>query len=282
MSTVYLNGEFMPLESARVSVLDRGFVFGDGVYEVIPAYSGCLFRIAEHLKRLNNSLALIQIANPLSYAEWEALCMDLIIRHGGGEQAIYIQVTRGAPVKRDHAFPVNTPPTVFVMTTPFVEASNYTGASAITYQDIRWQHCDIKAVTLLANVLARQAATEAGAAEALLVRGEQLMEGSSSNVFIVENDMIKTPPKSPLILPGITRDVLLDLLTAAHVSFEETELTLTQLRNAQEVWITSSTRELLPITQIDGVAVGTGQIGKHWQQAWVLYQANKNAVCRGE
>jgi D-alanine transaminase len=280
MSTVYLNGEFMPLESARVSVLDRGFVFGDGVYEVIPVYAGCLFHAQEHLQRLANSLDLIRLPNPLSTPEWEELCKDLVIRHGKGNQVIYIQVTRGAPEKREHLFPKNTAPTVFVMTSPLNPPATYTGESAITHQDIRWQHCDIKSINLLANVLARQAAAEADAAEALLIREGQLIEGSSSNVFIVENDVIKTPPKSHLILPGITRDVLLGVLTAANIPFEETELTEAQLRTAQEVWIASSTRELMPITKIDGIEVGDGRVGKHWQRAWELYQAHKQAVCQ--
>lgn len=281
MSTVYFNGEFMPLESARVSVLDRGFVFGDGVYEVIPVYAGCLFHAQEHLQRLANSLASIRLPNPMTLEKWEALCKDLVVRHSKGNQVIYIQVTRGAPEKREHVFPsADTEPTVFVMTSPLNPPVAYTGENAITHPDIRWQHCDIKSINLLANVLARQAAAEAGAAEALLIREGQLMEGSSSNVFIVENDMIKTPPKSNLILPGITRDVLLEVLTAANVPFEETAFTETQLRTAQEVWIASSTRELMPITKIDGVEVGDGQVGKHWLNAWNLYQAHKQAVCQ--
>ena len=280
MSTVYFNGEFMPLESARVSVLDRGFVFGDGVYEVIPVYAGCLFHAQEHLQRLANSLAAIRLPNPMTLEQWEDLCKDLVVRHSKGNQVIYIQVTRGAPEKREHVFPKNTPPTVLIMTSPLKPPAGYTGENAITHPDIRWHHCDIKSVNLLANVLARQAAAEADAAEALLIRDGYLMEGSSSNVFIVENGLIKTPPKSHFILPGITRDVLLDVLTAANVPFEETALTEAQLRTAQEVWIASSTRELMPITQIDGIEVGDGQVGKHWQQAWELYQAHKQAVCQ--
>jgi len=208
----YLNGSFLPLEDASISVMDRGFLFGDGVYEVIPVYGKRLFRLAHHLKRLQNSLDAVRICNPLANDEWEDVLTGLIERNSGSDQAIYLQVTRGVVAMRDHAFPEDTPPTVFAMSTPAspsAEIASVTGIRAITLDDSRWKHCNIKAITLLPNVLLRQEAIDAGSAEAILIKDGFAIEGAASNIFIVSSGILITPPNGPALLPGITRDLIL-------------------------------------------------------------------------
>jgi len=276
---VYLNGQFMPLEEARVSVLDRGFLFGDGVYEAIPVYGGRMLRGEEHLVRLEHSLAGIRIDNPLSRAEWTAMLNALIERNGGGDQSIYLQVTRGAPAKRDHAFPpAGTPPTVFAMSHPLapIPAQWVTeGAEAVTVPDLRWLRCDLKTVQLLGNVMARQEAVERGAIEAILVRDGLAIEGSASNLFIIKNGVIFTTPKSASILGGITRDLLIELARAEGLSVREELMPERLLREADEVWVTSSSREIVPITKVDGAPVGAGKPGPVWARLHAAYQAFK-------
>jgi D-alanine transaminase len=275
---VYLNGDFLPIESAKISVLDRGFLFGDGVYEVIPVYGGKPFRLAEHLQRLENSLAGIRMESPLATSDWEAIFARLI--DGIEDQSIYLQVTRGAPPKRDHAFPKNTPPTVFAMCTPIapIPAS---GVCAITVPDIRWQWCHIKAITLLANVLQRQQAVDAGCAEAILVRDGQAIEGAASNLFVVSGGTIVTPPKGNDILPGITRDLTVEIAHAHGIPCEERSIPLNELRSASEVWVTSSTREILPVVMLDQNPVGDGTPGPVWQRVNSLYQEHKLRLRQG-
>ncbi|MGB5337936.1 MAG: aminotransferase class IV, partial [Gammaproteobacteria bacterium] len=214
MSTAYLNGTFLPLDEASISVLDRGFLFGDGVYEVIPVYAGRLFRLSHHLQRLDDSLEAVRIGNPLAQASWSELLDELITRNHGGDQNIYLQVTRGVAARRDHAFPADTRPTVFAMSTPGdppVDIPSVTGIKAVTLPDIRWELCNIKAITLLPNVMLRQQAVDADTAEAILTRDGFATEGAASNLFIVSNGLLLTPPKSPALLPGITRDLVLEL-----------------------------------------------------------------------
>jgi D-alanine transaminase len=288
-SIVYLNGEFIPLAEAKVSVLDRGFLFGDGVYEAIPVYGGHMFRGAEHLQRLENSLDGVRIKQPLSREAWTAMLSELVVRNGGGDQAedqaIYLQVTRGAPPKRDHAFPaVDTQPTVFAMSNPLAAIPSKwvtDGAKAVTVPDLRWSRCDLKTVQLLGNVLARQEAVEHGAIEAILVRDGFAIEGSASNLFIIKDAVIYTTPKSAAILAGITRDVVLEL--AKTEGFEVCEKTMPEamLYTADEIWVASSTREIVPITQVDGKAVGEGVPGKIWQRMNAAYQAFKQQVREG-
>lgn len=283
MAIVYLNGAFIPEEQAQVSVWDRGFVFGDGVYEVIPVYGGRAFRLGEHLDRLRQSLAGVRIADPLDVAAWTRLFEELIVRNGGGDLAIYLQVTRGV-AKRDHAFPVGVTPTVFAAAQPMKPLPASLGAdgvTAVTAQDIRWQYCHIKAITLLANVLLRQQAVDAGAAEAILLRDGQATEGAASNVFVVLDGLLVTPPKGPFILPGITRDLVLEIARANGVPCREATITEAELRSAQEVWLTSSTREILPVTQLDGVSVGNGRPGPLWARLIALYQTYKEALRAG-
>jgi D-alanine transaminase len=277
MTIVYLNGEFIPLEEARVSVLDRGFIFGDGVYEVIPVYAGHLFRLQAHLNRLEQSLAKIQLVNPLTRSQWQTHLESLVARNGGGDQSIYLQITRG-PAKRKHNFPPTVIPTVFMMSDPFTDPPPSPGVKAITLNDIRWLCCDIKAIALLSNVLLRQQAVEAGAVEAILIRDGYVMEGAASSVFVVYQGVALTPPNSNFILPGITRELVLEVMQAAHLPCQESEISLAQLRSADEIWLTSSTNEILPVISLDEVAVGQGQPGELWAKTWQLYQDYKRTL----
>jgi D-alanine transaminase len=275
---VYLNGEFLPLDQAKISVLDRGFLFGDGVYEVIPVYGGRPLRLGEHLRRLENSLAGIRMEPPLGAEQWEAIFQRLI--QGGEDQSIYLQVTRGVGPKRDHAFPKGAAPTVFVMCTPIAPIPA-AGAKAITVPDIRWQWCHIKAITLLANVLQRQQAVDEGCAEAILVRDGFAIEGAASNLFALVDGMLLTPPKGHDILPGITRDLVVELAQANGIPLEERKIALEELIRAEEVWVTSSTREVLPVVELDGRKVGAGEPGPLWAKMNALYQQRKEQLRKG-
>jgi D-alanine transaminase len=277
-ATALVNGAFMPVADARVSILDRGFLFADGVYEVVPAYGGKPFALKEHLTRLARSLKELQIANPHSEAEWTELAHQLMERNGGGDCMIYFQITRGAPERRGHAFPLNTRPTVVGLCNALPmpsEAALRDGVGAVSRPDIRWGRCDIKSVALLANILASQAASEQACNEAILHRDGRVTEGASSNVFAVLGKTVVTPPKGPEILSGITRDVLLEALRAAKLSVQERRLTLNELRSADEIWLTSSTREVLPVTKLDGEPVGGHKPGPLWKKAYALFQEKK-------
>ncbi len=280
---VYLNGTFLPESEASVPVLDRGFIFGDGVYEVIPVFAGRTFRLAGHLQRLENSLAAIRLDNPFSADEWARLFNELIERNGAGDQSLYLQVTRGQAV-RDHAFPVATKATVFAMSNPLkpIAPELLAGVSAITLDDIRWQYCHIKAISLLPNILMRQQAVEAGAQEAILVREGEVTEGAASNIFVVKDGLLRTPPTGPFLLPGITRDLILELAAANAIPYQEGRVTPQELKQADEIWLTSSTKEILPVTSLDGEPVGTGSPGTLWRAVWTLYQEYKTTLSRGE
>lgn len=275
---VYLNGEFLPLSEARVSVLDRGFLFGDGVYEVIPVYGGVPFRIGEHIRRLHRSLDAIRLVLPTSAAELEDIVLRLI--HGDEDQSVYLQVTRGYAPRRDHAFPERVQPTLFAMATTIKPLPNPDGVCAITLPDIRWHRCDIKAITLLPNVLLRQEAVERGCAEAILVRDGHATEGAASNLFVVHQGTLLTPPNGPDLLPGITRDLVLELAQANGVPCREESIPLGILGSAEEVWLTSSTREILPVIRIDGAPVGGGEAGRHWRRMYAIYQDYKASLRR--
>ncbi len=280
--TVYLNGEFMPLEAARIPVLDRGFIFGDGVYEVIPVYSRRPFRLDEHLRRLQHSLDSIRLDNPLADNEWARLTREIIERNEGEDQSVYLQVTRGV-AKRDHAFPANVRQTVFMMSTPLVTPSPDQvgrGVHAITATDFRWLKCDVKSISLLGNCLARQMAVDAGAVETILFREGFLTEASASNVFIVKDGTLLAPPKNHLVLPGITYDVVIELARANRIPHEFREITEQEVRAAEEIWITSSTKEVLAVTTLDEHAVGGGQPGPVFRRMHALYQEFKRTVMR--
>jgi len=285
MTTAYLNDHFLPLDEACIPVMDRGFLFGDGVYEVIPVYGSKLFRLAHHLKRLQNSLDAVRIENPLAPDAWQSMLTELVARNPGTDRAVYLQVTRGVAPRRDHAFPDVTRPTVFAMSNPApapVNSTSITGITAITLPDTRWQHCNIKAITLLPNVLLRQQALDAGSVEAILMKDGCAIEGAASNVFIVKNGVLVTPPNGPALLPGITRDLILELAVANGVPFREGSIPETDLRGADEVWLTSSTREISPVTTLDDQPVGNGQPGPLWKTMIGLYQDYKERVRLGQ
>ncbi len=282
--TIYLNGAYMPIEEAKVPVLDRGFIFGDGVYEVIPVYSRRAFRMAEHLKRLQHSLDGIKLNNPHTDAKWIELLNELIKRNAPEDQYLYLHITRGV-AKRDHAFPnPPVPPTVFVLsnplTTPPAELLQ-SGISCITVADNRWLRCDIKSIALLPNVLLRQAAVEAGCAEAILIRDDAfLTEGAASNIFVVKNGTLLAPPKDNLMLPGITYDVILELAAANGIPCEVRRVSKAEVFSADELLLTSSTKEVLAITTLDGKPVGNGKPGAMFAKLHPLYQTFKREVMR--
>ena len=257
----YLNGQFLPLSEARISPLDRGFLYADGVYEVIPVYSRHPFRIDEHLRRLQHSLDGIRLANPHGDAEWRAIIRRLAAEAGFEDQAIYIQVTRGADDRRDACFPPGVPPTVFAFTAPLVGPTaeqREQGVAAVTAPDIRWGRCDLKTVALLPNVLARQLAADAGCAETIMFRDGYLTEGSSTNVFAVRDGVILAPPQDHLILPGITCNVVLELAAAHAAPLEVRPVAEAEVRDADELWLTSSGKEVLAVVKLDDRSVGHG------------------------
>ena len=279
---IHLNGRFMPLEEARIPVLDRGFIFGDGVYEVIPVYSRRPFRLAEHLRRLQNSLDAISLKNPHTDAEWGTLIAELIACNEGADQYLYLHITRGV-AKRDHAFPKVITPTVFMMSSPLLPPAaelKSTGVSAITTIDNRWLRCDIKSISLLPNVLLRQSAVEAGTMEAVLLRGGFMTEGAASNIFVVQDGVVLAPPKNHLMLPGITYDLVLELAQVEGIPTQVAPVPEATLRSANEIWLTSSTREVLPITLLDGQPVSMGQPGPLFKRMDALYQNYKATVMR--
>lgn len=279
---IYLNGEFMPIERAKIPVLDRGFIFGDGVYELIPVYSRHPFRLPEHLRRLQHSLDGIRLANPHTDEEWTRLIRELVARNPDEDQSIYLHVTRGV-ARRNHAFPKGVEPTVLIMSAPLVTPPKelvVAGAAAITAADNRWLRCDIKAISLLPNVLLRQAAIDAGAMETVLLRDGFLTEGAASNIFVVKEGVLLAPPKDNLMLPGITYDVVLELAAADSLPHEVRVVSEYELRTAQEILLTSSTNEVLAITTLDGRAVGAGKPGPVFDRLYKLYQNYKATVMR--
>ncbi|HSI22237.1 MAG TPA: D-amino acid aminotransferase [Methylophilaceae bacterium] len=280
--TVYLNGKLLPIEQAFVPVLDRGFIFGDGIYEVIPVYSRRPFRLSEHLMRLQHSLDSVRIVNPHNCAEWSGLIHELIARNEPEDQYVYLHITRGV-AKRDHAFPQDAEPTVFMMSNPLVTASQElfeSGVAAVSAVDNRWDRCDIKAISLLPNVLLRQLAIDAGATETVMFRDGILTEGSASNIFAVENGVILAPPKDNHMLPGITYDLVLELAAANGIAVQVGKFDQTRIRQADELWLTSSTKEVLAITTLDGQAVGGGKPGPVFWRMHALYQDYKTRVMR--
>jgi len=280
--TAYLNGQFLPLADARIPVLDRGFIFGDGVYEVIPVYSRRPFRLPEHLRRLQHSLDAIRLGNPMADAEWTRLIHELVARHSGEDQSVYLQVTRGV-AKRDHAFPKEGKPTVFMMSSPLSTPPREQieqGVPCITATDFRWLKCDVKSVSLLGNCLLRQLAADAGAAEVVLFRDGFLTEASASNVFVVRGGKLLAPPKNHLILPGITYDVVLELAAAKGIPIELRAIAEQEVRSADELWVTSSSKEVLAITTLDGKPVGNGRPGPLFRTVHQAFQEFKRKVMR--
>lgn len=278
---IYLNGEFLPPEQAHISIMDRGFLFGDGVYEIIPAFAGKLFRLPHHLNRLTGSLRAIRMDNPLSDQEWTQVLERLVEQLPGSDQSVYLQVTRGATGLRDHAIPDGIAPTLFAMTSPLPPPDQTVaqrGIAAITLDDTRWRQCNIKAITLLANVLLRQEAIDRGAKESILIRDGYALEGAASNLFIVEDGLLITPPKSQFLLPGITRDLILEMAGTNQIPFKEEDIRADRLRSADEIWLTSSTKEIMPVTRLDDLPVGEGKPGPNFKRVAELFSAYKAQI----
>jgi D-alanine transaminase len=277
--TVYLNGQFLPLEDAKVSVLDRGFIYGDGVYELVPVYGRRPYRLRQHLARLQRSLDGIRLRNPHTDAEWEAIIAGLIGRMAFADQGVYLQVTRGV-AKRDHAFPAGVAPTVFLMSNPLALPSREQierGVAVVTAADERWLHCDLKTISLLGNVLARQLAVDAGATETVLFRNGYLTEASASNVLLVRDGVIVAPPKDNQILPGITYDVAFELAREGGLPIEVRPVPKDEALAADEMWLSSSTKEVLAVTALDGRPFGGGKPGPVFRKVHALFQASKAA-----
>ncbi len=286
---VFLNGRWLPPEEARVSVMDRGFLFGDGVYEVIPVYSRRPFRLEQHLQRLQKSLDGIQLANPHGMGEWAGFVTRLAAEAKWEDQSIYIQVTRGPMAVRNHAFPKEVAPTSVILAEPMVTppaGQREQGIAAVSAADIRWLRCDLKTTSLLANCLLRQMAVAAGCVETVLFRDGFLTEGSASSIFVVRDGMLLAPIQNHLMLPGITYDVILELAARHGLPHEVRDITEAETRSADELWMCSSTKEVLPIVTLDGSAVGKrvgagGTPGPLFAKMYDWYQEFKATVMRG-
>lgn len=280
---VYLNGRYLPLQEATVSVCDRGFLFGDGVYEVITVYKGKPFALDAHLKRLSASLNAIQLPPPMNHNDWIQIITTLLDKNpllpdapNNTHQLIYLQVTRGAdsPIRHHHFPPVVTP-TIFMRVSSFTQRpidEMKQGFKAITAEDTRWAHCHIKAITLLPNVLLMEQARQKGAIEALLLREGNAIEGAASNLFIVKNGTIITPPLAPHMLGGITRQLTLNIAKKNNIPYAERPITESALRQADELWVTASVKEILPITSLDDHPIGNGKTGALWHKMITLYR----------
>jgi len=267
MPICHLDGEWLPLREARISPLDRSFLFGDGVYEVVPVFAGRPFRFTEHFDRLTRSADAIRLRDPHSRDEWRALVRELMARNGGGDLYTYIQVSRGAEFGRNHAPLPVVPPTVFAFCAPLPQLSpeaRADGLACITAEDTRWARCDIKSTALLANVLLRQLSVDVGAHETILLRDGALMEASASTVHIISGGRLVTPPESQRILPGTTRSVVEELADQIGLARETREVSEAELRRADEIWLASATRRASPVTRLDGAPVGTGRPGPEW------------------
>lgn len=280
---IYLDGHFLPLDEARVSVMDRGFLFGDGVYEVIPVYSRRPFRLDEHLRRLQASLDGIRLTNPHDVREWSALIGRIVAESASEDQSVYLQVSRGPMATRNHAFPSTVRPTVFIMSEPLPPPPPRQcaeGVAAVSATDIRWLRCDLKTTSLLANCLLRQLAVDAGCVETVLFRDGFLSEGAASNIFVVRAGRLLAPPKNHLLLPGITYDVILELAAAHGLACEIRPIGEEETRNADELWLTSSTKEVLPIVRLDDRPIAAGTPGPLYRQMAEWYRDFKEAVMR--
>ena len=277
---VFLNGEFIKLDDAHISPLDRAFLFGDAIYEVVPVYDSEPFLIDAHLVRLEHSLGAINLQNPYAPERWLEILAELARLNGGGDLLLYFQISRGADSGRDHPFPDGIEPTVFAMTQPFhgiAKEKLEQGLKIVILNDTRWARCDIKTTSLIANVVLRQQAQNDGADEAVLIHDGCITEGTSSSVFAVIDDLLVTPPKSHRRLPGTTRDLVLELATEVGIDYRECEIAADDFRLAQEIWLSSAAREVVPVTAIDGRPVGDGRPGPDWRRVYARYQARKAA-----
>ena len=278
----HFNGQLLPLDKISISPLDRGFIFGDGVYEVIPVYDGVMLRGREHFERLQRSMDEIRLDNPHTVDEWLALARGLLAHHPGN-QSLYIHVTRGVAPKRDHVLPKGIQPTVFMMTYPLASPSKdavENGVACVTHRDFRWEKCHIKSTSLLGNVLARQVSADVGATETILIRDGNVTEASASNVFVVKDGVVLAPPQDNLILLGITYELVVQLAKEGTVKLEIRPVTEAELPGADEVWLSSSTKEVLAVTTLDGKPVAGGKPGPIFRRMHQLFQEYKARMRR--
>ena len=278
----YLNGEFSTLRDAKISVMDRGFIFGDGIYEVVPAYAGKLFRFEQHMARLNRSLTELRIANPMTAAQWREIARKLIADFAestgtpaeNGNQIIYIQVSRGVAM-RDHPMPPGLTPTVFIMVNPMKlpsEQQRAQGVACVSAGDFRWEKAHIKSTSLLGAVFSRQISVDAGALETVMFRGDYLSEGAASNVWVVKDGKVMGPPRDHLVLEGIRYSLIEQICRAAGIDFELRRISRAEVLDADELLLSSATKEVLPITLLDGQPVGQGQPGPVYAKLYAAYQ----------
>ena len=282
MSIVYLNGEYMPMEEAQISPMDRGFLFGDGIYEVIPSYDGQLVGFAPHMERMQDGLDAIEIKLNIDQDEWRAIAQELADRNGDGNLGIYFHVSRGADTKRNHAYPDNIAPTIYafafeIPAAPIPEMNAANPYKVSTTEDLRWKRCNIKSTALLGNVMHYQHGHSRGHNETILYNQDgEVTEAAACNVYVIKNGVVATPLLDNQILPGITRLLVLSILEKdGSIPIEERVVTLAELHEADEVWISSSSKEIAPVIEVDGKAVGDGKVGPVWLAAQTLYTAHK-------
>ncbi|MFT4614479.1 MAG: D-alanine transaminase [Bacteroidia bacterium] len=282
MSTVYLNGDYIPMAEAHISPMDRGFLFGDGIYEVVPSYDGKLVGFGPHMERMRTGLDAIEITPGIDEAGWRDIARQLIDRNGSGNLGLYFHVSRGADTRRDHAYPANIAPTIYafafeIPSEPVPDKAHARSFSVATAQDMRWKRCNIKSTALLGNVMHYQKGHASGSDETVLYNAaEEITEAAACNVFVVKDGIVATPLLDDQKLPGITRQMLLDILRSdGTIPVEERVVTLAQLQQADEVWLTSSSKEIVPVIAIDSKPVADGAIGDVWLAAQTLYTAHK-------
>jgi len=282
MSIAYLNGSYMPIEEAKISPLDRGFLFGDGIYEVVPSYGGKMVGFGPHIARMQGGLGAVEIKLGWNEDRWRELCETICEKNGNGNLGIYLHVTRGADDKRHHAYPVGIEPTVFAFTfeipePPLADRNTIKPYTCSTAPDLRWDRCHIKSISLLGNVMHFQQGHEKGDGEVLLYNdNNELTECGACNAYIVKHGVVATPLLDNQILPGITRQLALKVLREdGTIPVEERVITMDEVWNADEVWISSSSKELAPVVKLDGKPVGDGKVGPVWEAAAKLYKAGK-------
>jgi D-alanine transaminase len=282
MSIVFLDGAYMAMEEAKISPMDRGFLFGDGIYEVVPSYNGKMVGFAPHIDRMNEGMGFVDIKLDWSHEQWKEMCDELIAKNEGENLGIYLHVSRGADTKRFHAYPDGVAPTVFAFAfeippATVADKSKAKGYKVSTQQDLRWDRCNIKSTALLGNVMHFQVGHSAGMNETLLFNAkDELTEASACNAYIVKDGVVATPPLDHQCLAGITRKILLSILAKdGSIKVEERIVTKDEVLNADEVWITSSSKEIASVTEVDGKSVGNGEIGDVWLAAQTLYSAQK-------
>jgi len=282
MSIVYLNGQFIPKEQASISPMDRGFLFADGVYEVVPSYGGKMVGFKQHMQRLNDGLAALEITADMTLAQWQRVFEQLLQRNGSGNLGIYLHISRGREDNRAHRYPQQIAPTVFAFTfeipaEPVADMSKAHTYKVVSEQDKRWKRCNIKSTALLGNIMHYRSSQKASVDEVLLFNERnELTEAAACNVFIVTNGVVVTPQLDNQILPGITRYILLDALQQdGRIPVEVRTVTMDEVRQADEIWLTSSSKEVAPVVELDGKAVGDGKAGPVWQQAQALFSRVK-------